>query len=558
VTRRRRSAIVATLAVAALAAAVTLVRLGQPPGIVFDETYYVDDARSMLASGVDAGFAVHPPFGKWVVAAGTSVAGDGPFGWRLGGALLAIVGVAATVELGRRLTGRLALGVAAGVLVALDGVWLTLARLAMLDSTLAALVTLGTLALVVDHQRATSRASDRAVGTGRDGDGVGTGRLTGPSVSRWPLALAGALFGLAAATKWSGLLALGGAGLLAGGWAIAAARRRGTPDGRRRRLTRLRGRRHGWRVVSALVPVACCLVVIPVGVYAASWVPWLVGYSASSTAAADCPDLDPPRDGCDPSTTTRVAGLVRHHEAIWRFHQDLDVAHPYRAPATTWPTQHRPVVAFYEHCDADGRTSEGEPCLVAAGRASEVLILGNPALWWSALALVPLSALALRRRESTAVVPLVLLGAQFVPWLVVARPVFSFYTAPLVPALALAVVIAGAELDRPARRRGGLLGAVGVGAVAGGVMVALGAATPTAITAAVLGATAGAIGGSELDRRRERRVGVPPAGRRIGTTMVCAVVTAAVAVFVYLSPLWLAIPLDDAALRRRWWLPSWV
>jgi dolichyl-phosphate-mannose-protein mannosyltransferase len=556
VTRRRRSAIVATLAVAALAAAVTLVRLGQPPGIVFDETYYVADARSMLASGVDAGFAVHPPLGKWVIAAGTTVVGDEPSGWRLGGALLAVAGVAATVELGRRLTGRLALGVAAGVLVALDGVWLTLARLAMLDSTLAALVTLGTLALVVDHQRATTRGSDRSVTTARDGDGVAAGHVTGPGVSRWPLALAGLLFGLAAATKWSGLLALGGAGLLAGGWALAAARRRGAPGGRR--TAQRRGRGDGRFAVRALVPVACCLVVVPAAVYAASWVPWLVGYPASTTAAADCPDLEARRDACDPPVTARVAGLLRHHGAIWRFHQDLDAAHPYRAPATTWPTQHRPVVAFYEHCDAEGRTGDDGPCLLAAGRASEVLILGNPALWWSALALVPLSALALRRRESTAVVPLVLLGAQFVPWLVVARPVFSFYTAPLVPALALAVVIAGAELDRPARRRGGVVGAAVGATLAGGALVAVGAATPTAITTAMLGATAGAVGGGVLDARRERRDGLPPAGRRVGTTTVCAVLTTAVAVFVYLSPLWLAIPLDDAALRQRWWLPSWV
>ncbi len=49
VTRRRPPpAFVAAVAVAAVAAAVTFVRLGEPPGIVFDETYYVTDARAML------------------------------------------------------------------------------------------------------------------------------------------------------------------------------------------------------------------------------------------------------------------------------------------------------------------------------------------------------------------------------------------------------------------------------------------------------------------------------------------------------------------------------
>ncbi|WP_157041738.1 phospholipid carrier-dependent glycosyltransferase [Nitriliruptor alkaliphilus] len=547
-TRRRRSAaIVATLAVAASAAAVALTHLGTPPGIVFDEAYYVGDARAMLATGVDDGFAVHPPLGKWVIALGITVVGDSPVGWRIGGALLAVLAVAATVELGRRLTGRIGLGVVAGALVALDGVWLTLARMAMLDAALAALVTLGTLALVVDHQRATSRASDVTVRTGRDAEGVSAGHLVAPRVSRAPLVAAGILFGLATATKWSGLLALGGAGLLAAGWELAA---------RRRRATERLGPRE---VARAAAPVALALIIAPIAVYALSWVPWLVGYPASHTAAAQCEPIEAAGGTCDPSLGDRVAGLARHHGAVLRFHTGLDADHPYRAPATTWPTQHRPVVAHYESCDEDGTHGEdGEPCLGVPGKASEVAILGNPALWWSALVLVPLAAAALRRREGTAVVPLVMLGAQYLPWLVVARPVFSFYTAPLVPALALAVVIAGAELDRSARRLVTLPIGAGAAIVAGATASLLGAATPTAVAVAVLGATAGTGVGGVIDGRRGHQRGVPDPARPLGTTISWLVLAAAVALFVYFSPLWYGVPVDEAVLRQRWWLHSWV
>lgn len=547
-TRRRRSAaIVATLAVATLAAAVTLTHLGTPPDIIFDEAYYVGDARAMLATGVDDGFAVHPPLGKWVIALGIAVVGDSPVGWRIGGALLAVLAVAATVELGRRLTGRIGLGVVAGALVALDGVWLTLARTAMLDAALAALVTLGTLALVIDHQRATSRASDVTVRTGRDAEGVSAGHLVAPRVSRAPLIAAGVLFGLAAATKWSGLLALGGAGLLAAGWELAARRRRAA------------GRLSPGEVARAAVPVALALVVAPVAAYALSWGPWLVGYPASHTAAVECEPIEAAGGTCDPSLGDRVTGLVRHHSAVYRFHTDLDADHPYRAPATTWPTQHRPVVAFYESCDEDGTHGEDrEPCLGTPGKASEVVILGNPALWWSALLLVPLAAAALRRREGTAVVPLAMLAAQYLPWLVVARPVFNFYTAPLVPALALAVVIAGAELDRPARRLVSLAAGAGAATVAGSIALLLGAATPTAVTVAVLAATAGVGTGAAVDGRRERERGVPDTARPVGTTISWLVLAAAVALFVYFSPLWYGVPVDDEVLRHRWWLHSWV
>jgi dolichyl-phosphate-mannose-protein mannosyltransferase len=545
VTRRRRSAaIVATLAVAALAAAVTLVRLGVPADIVFDEVYYVGDARSMLSSGVDDGFAVHPPLGKWIVAAGIAVVGDVPVGWRIGGALLTVLAVAATVELGRRLTGRVTLGVVAGSLVLLDGVWLTVARMAMLDASLSAFVTLGMLALVVDHQRATARDSDVFVGTGRDDGGVSAGRLAGPDASRWPLLLAGVLFGLAAATKWSGLLALGGAGLLAGGWEIAARRRRHgrlTPDG----------------VGRAAATTALALVLVPAGVYAASWVPWLVGYPATHTAAADC-EPGVAGAGCDHSLGDRLTGLVRHHGAIYRFHQGLDAEHPYRAPATTWPTQHRPVVAFYESCDEDGTDGDGEPCLQTPGKASEVVVLGNPALWWSSLILVPLAAGALRRREGAAVVPLVMAAAQYLPWLVVARPVFNFYTAPLVPALALAVVIAGAELDRPGLRAATLGGGLAAAGAAGGGAALFGAALPTVVAVAMLAATAGTTVGGLLDGRRERDRQLPAPPFPVGSVITGLVLAAAIALFVYFSPIWYAVPLDDAVLRSRWWLPSWV
>jgi dolichyl-phosphate-mannose-protein mannosyltransferase len=527
---------VAALAVAAVAAVVTFTRLGVPDEVTFDEVYYVADARDLLATGSESSFAVHPPLGKWVVAAGITSVGDTPTGWRSGGALLSVLAVAATVDLARRLTGRTAAGVVAGLLVVLDGVWLTVARLAMLDSVLAALVTFGTWALVVDHQRATARATDVP-------SAAPDAPPSAPAVSRGPLVAAGVLFGLAAATKWSGVLALGGAGLLAAGWEVAARRRRG-------------GVRGGRTLTGAAIPVAIALVVVPVAVYALTWIPWVGGYASTTVARDDCPvagEVDP---ACDPRLADRLRGLGRHHLAVARFHGRLDAEHPYRASATTWPAQLRPVVAHYRSCDDAGRDQQGEPC-APAGRASEVAVLGNPALWWSGLLLVPLAAAALRRRDGAAVVPLVLLGAQFLPWTVVARPVFSFYTASLVPVLATAVVVACVELDRPARRGVTLAIGASTAALAGGavLLVSTGAA---AVTAALVAGTLGVATGSEVDRRREERRGGPSVTRRLGTVTALAVLTGAAVVAVYLAPLWLAIPVEEEALRRRWWLRSWV
>ena len=53
----------------------------QPDVVVFDEQYYVDDARSIL-QGDDTLRPEHPPLGKLFVVLGMFVFGDNPLGWR--------------------------------------------------------------------------------------------------------------------------------------------------------------------------------------------------------------------------------------------------------------------------------------------------------------------------------------------------------------------------------------------------------------------------------------------------------------------------------------------
>ena len=87
----------APLFVTALAAVLRLTNLGHPHELRFDETYYVKDAWSLwmlgyegtwgdganeaLPSGVASAlgntgsFVVHPPLGKWIIAAGMGIFG---------------------------------------------------------------------------------------------------------------------------------------------------------------------------------------------------------------------------------------------------------------------------------------------------------------------------------------------------------------------------------------------------------------------------------------------------------------------------------------------------
>jgi dolichyl-phosphate-mannose-protein mannosyltransferase len=505
--RERVPAWVVPTVVTAAAAALLLVRLGEPDTLVFDEVYYVDDARSVLDRGVEGAFTVHPPLGKWLIALGIAVVGDGPYGWRVAGGVVGAATVLLTVLLTRRLTGRPTLAALAGGLLALDGVFVVQARTAMLDVHLTGFVVLGAYLLVVDRQRA-----------GRTG-----------FLPRWPLGLAGAAFGAAIATKWSGALALVAAAALVAVWEHA--------------------RRH--RVGDAAIAVVVGLAVPAAVVYGLAWTPWLVQFERTVTAETICAErVDEP---CPSGVADRVGGLIRHHGDVLRFHLELDAAHPYQAPATTWPVQTRPVVYHWESCPAD---EDPATCTVAPGHAAEVVGLGNLALWWGSLGLLPVLVAGTVRRDRRSGLPLAFLAAQFLPWLAVARPVFSFYAVPLVPFLAIGLVVACGELDRGHRWK-----ATAVGALAG---AALGALVGTVVDADAYGvgmagvavALTGAAAGAVLDERHGGQQGA--ASRPIGSYLAGVLAVLAVAAAVYFAPVWLAIELPEEAIRARWWLPGWV
>jgi dolichyl-phosphate-mannose--protein O-mannosyl transferase len=505
-----------------LAGAVLLVaRLGEPADIVFDETYYVDDARSMLDTALEDGFAVHPPLGKWIIAGGIALVGDTPVGWRISGALAGALAAMLTALIVRRLTGRAALGGLAGVLLVLDGVFVVQARTAMLDIHLALFVVLGTWLLLVDRDRA-------------DAGATGT---------RWWLLGAGAAFGAAVAVKWSGAWALVGAGLLLLAWELARLRRE--------------GRSVGAAVGNGVGRVALFLGLVPVVVYALTWAPWVAVFGDTTSA----PD-DAPADATYP-IGERLAGLVDHHRKILEFHLNLEAEHPYRSPASTWPLQQRPVVYHYEACTDAGVDGNGEPCVGPPGRTSEIIAVGNLALWWGLLPLLPLLLAGAVRRDRRAGLPLAMLMTQFLPWLVVARPVFSFYAVPLVPFVVIGIAVACDHLDRPARRLGlfaGALAGAGLAAAAATAAGALGgatAATDRVVLAACLGAALGAVTGTFSDRRLESYEGAPVRFRH-GSALAVVVALAAVALFGYFAPVWYGLPVPDETVRSRWWFDGWI
>ena len=84
--------------------------LQYPKGFVFDEVYYAQNANSLLHHGVEldpktgaAQFIVHPPIGKWVIAAGIKLFGYHEFGWRISAAMVGSASVILIFYVAKRL-----------------------------------------------------------------------------------------------------------------------------------------------------------------------------------------------------------------------------------------------------------------------------------------------------------------------------------------------------------------------------------------------------------------------------------------------------------------------
>ncbi len=167
-----------TLAITALAALLRFLNLANPPELVFDETYYVKDAYTLGLYGservwpenanpdfeagnlevytTDPSYVVHPPLGKWIIWLGLNLFGaDSSFSWRFSTALLGTLAIPLIILIARQLTKSPLFSAIAGLLLAIEGQSIVLARTAILDGILTFFVLLSLFFLIkaIEAQR---------------------------------------------------------------------------------------------------------------------------------------------------------------------------------------------------------------------------------------------------------------------------------------------------------------------------------------------------------------------------------------------------------------------
>ena len=432
--------------VALLAALLRLVNLGHPRTLVFDETYYVKGAYSLLTLGYEADwpddanesfesgnqsvhldtgdYVVHPQVGKWMIALGMRLAGtESSWAWRLAPAILGVIAVFVLARTARRIFGSTAIGVIVGGLFAIDGAAIVHARTGLLDNVLMFWVLVAFACLVADRSWARRRLADRAAVAIDAGRGLGR---FGPSLGwRWWRFAAAVALGLACGTKWSGLYFVAVFGLLAVAWDTGA-----------RRSIGVRSWALAALVKDALPAVAVVLPTVLL-TYLASWWAWF-----ANTESYDRTwwELNP---GTYPSwLPDAVVGwgealrsLWTYHTSMWRFHTGLTSDHTYEANPWGWLLQLRPTSFYWR------KTVFGEDGCTAEECARAVTSIGNPLIWWVGTAALLYAVFALLvRRDWRAGAVLSGVVAGWVPWLFIAeRTIFTFYSIAFAPWVYLAV-----------------------------------------------------------------------------------------------------------------------
>ncbi|WP_316176901.1 MULTISPECIES: phospholipid carrier-dependent glycosyltransferase [unclassified Bradyrhizobium] len=367
-----RRCVMTALLIFAIAHVVLMIGLASPPKFVFDEVHYVPAARQMLglAPATPQLNPMHPPLAKELIALSIRTFGDNAFAWRYPGTVLGGLAVAAIYLCGLALFAAQWPAIAAALLAAFNQMLFVQARIAMLDIGALAFSLLAIAAFLFAF------------------------RQRRPQVV---FALAGALFGLAIACKWSGLFPLLTALLIVGLIKLLQHWQTSFGDGEPTDWYRP----EQWPQLSWL-QIVLCLVAMPAVCYLATFVP-LHGLSVIGIFEAQ-------RRIFADSVTTAIAG------------------HTYMSAWPTWPLLVRPVWFLFD------KTRDTDIAAVA--------LLGNPLVLWPALAAL---AICIRdfiaTRSATAFLILAFYLGCYLPWALLPRALsFIYYYLPSATLASLALV----------------------------------------------------------------------------------------------------------------------
>ncbi len=192
--------------------------------------------------------------------------------------------------------------------------------------------------------------------------------------------------------------------------------------------------RPGYGLGVPVVWALLCMVILPLGVYVLTYIPWalienhqlIAGWPAGHTG----------------QTLLDLTG------AMYGYHNGLTAAHPASSPWWAWPMNLKPVW-FYQ---------EG----LAAGTSAAIYDAGSLVIWWLGIpALAFVSWMAFKRRSLALTLIAVAFAAQWIPWARIDRAAFQYHYYTALPFVVMSLAYFVAELWHGASRHTWMLARVG-------------------------------------------------------------------------------------------------
>lgn len=353
----------------------------------FDEIYHARTAYEFL-NGLPVYEWTHPPLGKVFIAAGIKLFGMNPFGWRFVGTLFGVLMIPVLYLLAKRLLRKTWLAAVTCVLFTFDFMHFAQTRIATIDVYVTFFIMLMYYWMLSYMQKSFYD--------------------TPLKKTFIPLGLCGISMGMGIACKWTGVYAGVGLAVLFF-WTLykryreycyACQNPAGTTSGIAHQTIIKTFRPNTVKTI-----LFCCIffVVIPLGIYLVSYIPYLTAEGGGGLAAI---------------WENQQDMLTYHGKTV------LDSTHPYSSRWYQWPVMWRPIWYY------SGTVSE----TIKEGISS----FGNPLVWWIGIpAFFYVLWTAARNRDKKAIFLCVGYLAQLLPWTLVFRTTYIYHYFPAVPFVVL-------------------------------------------------------------------------------------------------------------------------
>lgn len=352
----------------------------------FDEIYHARTAYEFLHD-LRSYENTHPPFGKVLISLGVALFGMNAFGWRIAGTVFGILMLPVLYLFAKRFLGSSAFAAFTCWIFAFDFMHFTQTRIATIDVYIVFFI----ICMYYFLYRYISS----------DYYGSFKSLLI-------PLTFCGISMGFGIASKWTGVYAGIGMGLLfflhlgqqTKQYLSASKRPSGKTNG------------HSNKEITADFPVRtkklilyCLLffVFVPSVIYVLSYIPF--------------------RDNANPGLFAR---MLANQQTMFSYHSGLEATHYFASPYYEWPLLIRPIW-FYSRVVTD---------TIREGISS----FGNPLVWWAGIpAFFYMIYLFFSKKDQKALYLIIGYLAQYVPWFFVTRITFIYHYFPCVVFIVLMI-----------------------------------------------------------------------------------------------------------------------